>query len=507
MTRSQAIEYAVRKIPGILPLDESDVRALCEQVLKCGKSDPDAISQGFLDILGHEEAPFEFVIKFHQLLSQKEPGKDRNVTTEARPRVLPTKVPNGDKIQQASKKESTTKKHGKSVSNSATVKPLKESKQSKAQKQKLLEEIDEAWKFLELEHNEQDSKKYICNCQGKRYPLFELAPNCLSCGKIICVREGLHLNNCSFCGQEILPLDEKLKIIQSLRKEKNELNNGAKNSVAPTAQLHKNNARNRYANSYKIASGMGTNLFLEQDKLFDLIERQQERERKRKEVLKIQEDNEREEMKIQSRTKQKNSTDAELWEAQERLEKLLHFQDTSAERTKIIDNASDFSISHDGDLWGSAEQRALMIKKQQRNLRKFEKLERERNGKRDKYVVSMNIGPDGKVTMNEVSNNNGQVTAHSDDDLDEISDEEDRKDLLEMNELKNDIKLENAALKNSLQSTVWDYKKYGKQFETPRYVDSSTSKANYKQKNVDQNKMTSRIQIDDNDHNFWDFIA
>lgn len=38
---------------------------------------------------------------------------------------------------------------------------------------------------------------------------------------------------------------------------------------------------------------MGKNLFAEQDKLFDFIERKRERERKRNEVLKLQEEKKR----------------------------------------------------------------------------------------------------------------------------------------------------------------------------------------------------------------------
>lgn len=506
MTRAQAIEYAVKKVPEILPLEESDVKALCEQILKTGGSNSDLIAQGFLDILGHDDAPFEFVIKFNQLLVANQPNKVEAPKKEEGERVPSTKTVSSKPSNLKEKKSSLPPAH---INPQSTKKQtVKESKSSKAKKQQLLEEIDEAWRFLELEHNEKDAAKYACNCQGKRYPLFEIAPNCLSCGKIICVREGLHLNNCSFCGKEIIPLQDKLKIIQLLKKEKEEVSNGSKKAET-NEQPQKINGKKKYANSYKISSGMGTNLFTEQDKLFDLIERQQERERKRKEVLRLQEENEKEALKVSKQRQKENSADPELLNAQERLDRLLHFQDTSAERTKIIDNASDFSISDEGGLWGSAQQRALMIKKQQRNLRKFEKLEGERNGKREKYVVSMDIGPGGKLTMKEVVRDNGKVTADSDDDLEQISDEDDRNDLDYIHALKDEIESGNNQKKESLQSKVWDYQKYGKRFQRPKYIGSasSASDAVSEPKKTESQNKPSRIQVDDHDETFWDRIA
>lgn len=508
MTRPQAIQYAVETIPEILPLEESDVRSLCDQVLKAGGSNLESVAERFLEILGHDDKSFEFVIAFNDLLAspgvskeQSQPGKklqpkspslDKTVKPEPAAKKMPPLVP---------LPKTTYKKHS-----NVKAKPTKTKNDSKTKKAQLLKEIDEVWKFLELEHSERDVAKYACNCQGNRHPLFEAAPNCLSCGKIICIREGLHLSNCSFCNEDLIPLEERLKIVELLKKEKEELNSGSKKQEIVESPRY--NSRRKYANSFKISSGMGTNLFSEQDKLFDLIEKHREREKKREEVLRDREDCERREIESQKVKENQEDLDPELSAAQDRLDTLLHFQDTSAERTKIIDNASDFSMSNESGLWGSARERALILKKQQRNLRKWEKIERERNGKRDKYVVSMDIGLDGKVTMKEVNKDNGKTTAGSDEDVDELTDEEDIKDLNDIRYLKGEIESRKDTDNSVLQSKVWDYKLDKKQFARPEYIDSQAKDTNGKDTEAhSDNEWKPRVQVDENDENFWDKIA
>lgn len=57
-----------------------------------------------------------------------------------------------------------------------------------------------------------------CTCYATIHPLFEPAPNCLSCGKIICSLEGLQ--PCSFCGTPLLSNDEVQSMIRELRAER-----------------------------------------------------------------------------------------------------------------------------------------------------------------------------------------------------------------------------------------------------------------------------------------------
>ncbi|CCD23545.1 Rqt4p NDAI_0B05120 [Naumovozyma dairenensis CBS 421] len=523
MTRADAIQFAITQIPEILPLEQDDVKKLCEQVLTSNKT-PETIAQGFLDILGHEDLSFEFVIKFNELLSKKTQTQDDEVTSIVRPprerefisplqqdkstSPLPPPPPSQLKLKPEEKKPLLKKDSTKGtlVSERLTKPPASIKKESmekssrkneqknKTKKVQSLRDIDDAVKFLELNKEEKNSKKYVCNCQGLRHPIFELAPNCLSCGKIICIKEGLHLNNCSFCGEELIPIGERVQMLEALQNEKDEVT-----KLDQENKLKAKQSVRKPTKTYKISSGMGKNLFQEQDKLFDFIERKRERERKREEVLNSENNIESMGVSENDSTKNVKEEDKDLIVAQERLNKLLHFQNTSAERTKIIDNASDFSMSNEVGLWGSARERALLLKKQQRNLRKWEKLEKERSGKRDKYVVSMNIGKNGKVTMSEVEKDEKMI-ADSDDEFEELSDEEDIEDLRAIKSLKKEINEGKELEREALHSSVWDYQEDKKKFERPVYIGDSHPSED-EGENANSKQWKSRVQISTNDDN------
>ncbi|CAR28341.1 ZYRO0F01782p [Zygosaccharomyces rouxii] len=514
MTKLQAVEYAVIKIPDILPLQESEVRALCDQLLTSSNGNPDRIAEGFLDILGHSDLSFDFVIGFNNLLSAEE----QKPAVESQPKIPPPKeskkpvyrersTPSLPSEHLSKKNNSSNSKSSNSNSNNNNTnsQDKKNQKEKKNQKGQLLREIEQVSKFLEQEPNPNDVQKFACNCQGSRHPLFEAAPNCLSCGKIICIREGLHLSGCSHCGQDFISLEERFKILQLLKQEKEELENGSARPPEPTEKQRA--GKNKAGKSYKISTGIGTNLFTEQDKLFDLLERQKEREKRREKVLRTKEDEQKQEEQNKIVQEREASLDPELAQAQDRLDKLLYFQDTSAERTKIIDNVSDFSMANDSNQWGSARERALMLKKQQRNLRKWQKLENERNGRRDKYVVSMDIGPNGKVTMKEVHKDRGGAVAHSDEEISDVSDEEDARDLKTIHALKDEIESDRRQKGSKLESNTWDYERDKKQFKRPVYIGKDTEDVSKSAKQQQDHARKPRVQADGSDEHFWDKLV
>ena len=68
-----------------------------------------------------------------------------------------------------------------------------------------LSDLDYAIRELEIQTNptlaptaEQNARRK-CSCMATRHELLQAAPNCLNCGKIICVKEGL--GPCTFCGK------------------------------------------------------------------------------------------------------------------------------------------------------------------------------------------------------------------------------------------------------------------------------------------------------------------
>ncbi|TGZ82446.1 zf-C2HC5-domain-containing protein [Ascodesmis nigricans] len=57
-----------------------------------------------------------------------------------------------------------------------------------------------------------------CDCQGLKHEPFAAAPNCLNCGKIICMVNGP--GPCSFCGSPLLSGSETQALIKALRQER-----------------------------------------------------------------------------------------------------------------------------------------------------------------------------------------------------------------------------------------------------------------------------------------------
>ena len=95
-----------------------------------------------------------------------------------------------------------------------------------------IQDLDSAIRALEIQTNPSktgDPASRRCDCLATRHPLLAAAPNCLNCGKIICVKEGI--GPCTFCGQALLKSEEINSMIRSLKeergKEKMDLNNAS----------------------------------------------------------------------------------------------------------------------------------------------------------------------------------------------------------------------------------------------------------------------------------------
>ncbi len=84
-----------------------------------------------------------------------------------------------------------------------------------------LSDLDAAIRALEMTTNPSqttDATLRRCNCVAARHPLLASAPNCLNCGKVICVKEGL--GPCTFCGTPLLSSVEVQSMIRELRDER-----------------------------------------------------------------------------------------------------------------------------------------------------------------------------------------------------------------------------------------------------------------------------------------------
>lgn len=166
-----------------------------------------------------------------------------------------------------------------------------------------------------------------CACSATLHPLFDPAPNCLNCGKIICSLEGLQ--PCSFCGTPLLSADEVQDMIRELRNER-----GHEKTRAHNESKH-------HDGGPRPVSGSAP----------------------------------------------PNKLDA----ARAHRDRLLNFQAQNAQRTKVVDEAADFETPNVAStLWMSPAQRALALKKQQRIQREMEEKARP-EWERKKTVMSLDI--------------------------------------------------------------------------------------------------------------------
>lgn len=202
-----------------------------------------------------------------------------------------------------------------------------------------LQDLDSAIRALELQTNpsltNEPTPARACSCNATKHPLLTAAPNCLSCGKIICVKEGI--GPCTFCSQPLLSPSEINSMIRELREERGKERMSTNNATHRRADL---------ATTPRPFASMSNN---------------------------------------------GDSTEPSLAAAQQHRNKLLSYQAQNARRTHIIDEAADFDTPVSGqNIWASPTERAKQLKKQQKVLR-----EQEWNAKPEwekrKVVVSIDV--------------------------------------------------------------------------------------------------------------------
>ena len=181
----------------------------------------------------------------------------------------------------------------------------------------VLTELDAAIRSLEISTNSSllDNEKRKCNCVGARHPLLAAAPNCLNCGKVICVKEGL--GPCTFCGTPLLSAVEIQGMIRELREER------GREKMALDASAHRRTEVSKKPLPFTTPRGGEATLM----------------------------------------------SPAEA-KAKEHRDKLLGFQAQNAKRTTVRDEAADFEtpVTTGANMWASPAERAKQLKKQQKVL-------------------------------------------------------------------------------------------------------------------------------------------
>ncbi|POS86929.1 hypothetical protein EPUL_003077 [Erysiphe pulchra] len=195
----------------------------------------------------------------------------------------------------------------------------------------IISELDAAIRALEISTNSklnsQDPSRRACNCIGTRHPILTAAPNCLSCGKVICVIEGL--GPCTFCETPLLSSVEVQTMISHLREER--------------------------GREKMIADNMG---------------------RKRAEVASTPKPFSTPREHSSSLHIGESQISSAKIQAQAHRDKLLGFQAQNAKRTTVRDEVADFNIDESevkrDMLWATPIERANALKKQQKLRQEME---------------------------------------------------------------------------------------------------------------------------------------
>jgi hypothetical protein len=236
-----------------------------------------------------------------------------------------------------------------------------------------LSDLDAAIRALEIQTNPtlsssaQDNAKRKCNCMATRHPLLEAAPNCLNCGKIICVKEGI--GPCTFCNTPLLSSSEIQSMVRVLREERGKEKMAANNASQKRAEV---SAAPRPFSTPKERTPVSSN-------------------------------------------PASDSENEKLAKVKLHRDKLLAFQAQNARRTQVHDEAADFEIPTSGlSMWASPQERAMQLKRQQKALREQEWNSRPEYEKR-KVVASIDL-VGGKIVRRMATVERPQ-TPESDEDI------------------------------------------------------------------------------------------
>lgn len=515
MNYTKLKSYSANAISNILPVDHETCGELVDYALTL-QTDHE-IQSHFLNLLGESDETLAFLTKFMALKKEADDSsnkinqmknksdKAKKEPVEIPPANMSTTTKNhkawsspSEYIENQQKGRLQNNRTSKTTSellelrsSSPLVKPSKSSKKKRIDN---LQDIEAVLNDLELSSRDDidmESTRVIkkkCNCMGRRHPLFEVAPNCLNCGKIICVKEGLQ--PCSYCGKELLSFKDKLEIINLLREEKTNIENKQDSSRSKCPQDHTPSSHSKNKNKKIVVTlNAGENLWRAQDTALKRMEADKKRDQELLDKIKKEREEIAQQAKELQHYEETSKINPDLVKAQERLETLLAFQATGAERTKIIDNASDFEMpnSNSGNMWLSPMERALHLKKQQKQLRKNDGIKKARSGRGNKTVEM--VIKDGKVTM---------VEKHSGGSLKDDDESEDE----EIIGLENKVKESKSENENASSKNIWDYNKYSNRWEKPLYVPSDNDLDIQEIQKTDHQIIKPRVQFsNDTDEN------
>jgi Putative zinc finger motif, C2HC5-type len=277
--------------------------------------------------LSQEPASLQVPNSMHQITIPETRSKERSATP-------PSKLPPSASGSLISDLPNVKSKSFKKVAHGSGT-----STRQKATTTSSTNDLTSAIAALELSTNPSlSSEKRQCACNASIHPLFDTAPNCLSCGKIICALEGLQ--PCSFCNSPVLSKEQVQTMIRALKEERGQEKMAAHNAAA--------------SHSGRATPVIGS--------------------------------------RVATPETSGDEASRAIAEARAHRDRLLAFQRENAQRTKVHDEAADFDITGTpgSTQWMSPVQRAAALKKQQKYMRELEQANRP-DWEKKRTVMSMSI--------------------------------------------------------------------------------------------------------------------
>ena len=206
-----------------------------------------------------------------------------------------------------------------------------------------------------------------CNCMATQHPLLTAAPNCLNCGKIICVSEGL--GTCTFCDQPLLSSNDLHSMLRILREERGRERTNVHNASYKRADVAASTTATRKSGARALHSTPLSSAPSSDAESFDVRSNH-----------------------VNGKFNGSSNEDSnKLDAARDHRDKLLAFQAQNSQRTRVHDEAADYDTPVAGlSMWASPQERALQLKQQQKVLRQQEWNARPEYEKR-KMVVSVDL--------------------------------------------------------------------------------------------------------------------
>ena len=294
-------------------------------------------------------------------------------------------------------------------------------------KSTLLNDLDSAIRSLEIQTNptlangkngkatkqqqeDKDKSRRRCDCMASRHPLLTAAPNCLNCGKIICVNEGL--GPCTFCDQLLLSSNDLHSMLRVLREERGR----ERTNVHNASQKRADHVASSAASARKQLAGARS--LHPTPPLSSAPSSDAE----------LGFDNEDDGKINDNANANADENSVKLTAARHHRDKLLAFQAQNSQRTRVHDEAAEYDTPIAGlSMWASPQERALQLKQQQRVLREQEWNARPEYEKR-RMVVSVDLVGGGKVVKRMAEVDRPASPSREEAEREEADDDDDHQD-------------------------------------------------------------------------------